>query len=81
MSVVKNSSIPKSSLNKRHNAIYCHRVRKDQAAVIIRVGWIPIELNLEDLFTKTRMPGNTRHNLIDSVFSYTVSSIGDIDKA
>ena len=71
MSVVKNSSIPKSVFNKRHNYICYHRVREAQAAGILRAGLIPGELYLADLFTKTTMPGNTRHNLIDSIFSNT----------
>ena len=81
MSVVKNLSIPTSALNKRYNAICYHRVREAQAAGILRVGWIPGEFNLADLFTKTTMPGNTRHNLVDSIFSNTASPIGDIEKA
>ena len=41
MSVVKNSSIPISALNKRHNAICFQRVRDAQDAGILRVGYIP----------------------------------------
>ena len=52
-----------------------------QASGILRVGWIPGEFNLVELFTKTTMPGNTRHNLVDSIFSNTASPIGDIEKA
>jgi len=37
-SVVTNSSVPTSVLNKRHNAICYHRVREAQAAGVIRVG-------------------------------------------
>ena len=37
-SVVTNSSVPTSVLNKRHNAICYHRVREAQAAGIIQVG-------------------------------------------
>jgi len=55
-SVVINSSVPTSVLNKRHNAICYHRVREAQAAGIIRVGWIEGKNNLADLFTKTTMP-------------------------
>ena len=36
MSVVKNLSIPNSALNKRHNAIYYHRVRESQDAGILQ---------------------------------------------
>ena len=46
MSVVNISSIPTSALNKRHIAIFYHRVREAQDACIIRVGWIPGEFNL-----------------------------------
>ena len=81
MSVVKNSSIPTSALNKIHNAIYYHRFREDQATGILWVGWIPGEFNLADLFTKITIPRNTRHNLVDSIFSNTESPIGDIEKA
>ena len=81
MSVVKNSSIPTSVLNKRNNYIYYHRVREAQDAGILRVGCIPGEFNLADLFTKTTMPGNTRHNLVDSIFYNTASPISDIEKA
>ena len=80
MSVVKNSSIPTSALNKRRNAIFYHRVREARDAGILRVGWIPGEFNLSDLFTNTKMPGNARHNLVDSIFSNTTSPIGDIKK-
>ena len=58
-----------SVLNKRHNAICYHRVREAQAAGTIRVGWIPGEHNLADLFTKTTMAGNTRHGLVVNIFN------------
>ena len=81
MSVVNNLSIPTSLLNNRNNAICCHRVRESKYAYIFRFGWIPGEFNPVDLFTKTTMPGDTRHNLVDSIFSITESTIGDIEKA
>ena len=81
MSVVKNLSIPTSSLNKRNNAICYHEVREAQDAYILRVRWIPGEFNLSDFFTKTTMTGNRRHNLSDSIFSNTACQIGDIEKA
>ena len=71
MSVVKNSIIPTSALKNRHDDICYHRVRGAEAAGILRFGWISGEFNLADLFTKTTMPGNTRHNLVDSIFSNT----------
>ena len=54
MSVVNNSSITKSDLNKRHNAICYHMVREAQAAGILQVGWIAGEFNLPDLFTRKK---------------------------
>ena len=42
---------------------------------------IPGEFNLEELFLKTTILGNTMHNLVDSIFTNTASPIGDIEKA
>ena len=39
------------------------------------------DFNLIDLFTKTTIHGNLRHNLVDSILSNTASPIGDIEKA
>ena len=73
MSVVKNLIPPTSYLNKRNNAICYHRV-----VVILRVGWIPGEFNLADLFTNKTVTGNIRHILGDTNFFYTASPIVDI---
>ena len=70
-SVVKNSSIPISVLNKIHNYICYHRLREAQSAGVFRFGWIPGEFNLADLFTNTTMPGNTRHTLVGSILYNT----------
>ena len=67
-SVVTNSSVPSSVLNKRHNAICYHKVRESQAAGAIRVGWIDGKFNLADLFTKTTMAGNARNTLVENIF-------------
>ena len=50
--VVKNVSIPESTLMKRHNAINYHAVREAAAAGILRVGKEGGETNLADLLTK-----------------------------
>ena len=50
--VVTNSSLPESTLNKKHNAICYHRVREASAANWIRVAWVQSEYNIADLFTK-----------------------------
>ena len=56
-------------------------IRQAQAAGILRDVLISGEFNLAEFFTNTTKPGNTRHNLVESIFSKTVSSIGDIEKA
>ena len=50
--VVKNVSIPKSTLMKKHNAINYHAVQEAVAAGILRVGKEDSETNLADLLTK-----------------------------
>jgi hypothetical protein len=50
--VVKNASLPESTLSKRHNAINYHSVREAVAAQILRVGKEDGETNLADPFTK-----------------------------
>ena len=67
-SVVKNSIVPYSVFNKRHNAICYHIVIEYQADGTLRVGWIPGEYNLADLFTKTKMTGNMRHGMVELMF-------------
>ena len=82
-SVINNLIIPTSVLNKIHNAICYHRFRfrESQAAGVLCVGLIVGKFNLDDLFTKTKIPGNTRHNLVEYIFSNRASPIGGIDKA
>jgi hypothetical protein len=50
--VVKNATIPSSTLQQKHNAICYHYVREAVAAMIIRIAHIPSEQNLADMFTK-----------------------------
>ena len=50
--VVKNASIPESTLMKKHNSINYHAVREAAAAGILRVGKEDGETNLADLLTK-----------------------------
>ena len=58
ISLVNNSIIITSASNKMQNYICHHRVREAQAAGILRVGWIPGEFILSNLFTKTTsLPG------------------------
>jgi hypothetical protein len=50
--VVKNTSIPESTLTKQHNAINYHIVREAVAMGMIRVGKEDTDTNLADLLTK-----------------------------
>jgi hypothetical protein len=50
--VVTNSSIPHSSLNKRHNALSYHRVREMIAAKILGYYWVDGKRNPADIVSK-----------------------------
>ena len=67
--VVKNTSIPASVLNKKHNAINYHSVGEAAAASILRVGKEDTETNIADLFTKI-LP-RERRNVLISQFTYS----------
>ena len=60
--VVMNTSIPESTLTKKHNSINYHVVREAVAAGILRVGKEDGQTNLADLLTKT-MTGKKRWDL------------------
>ena len=51
-SVVRNSTLVESTLNKKHNSIAYHYVRWNVAASVVQLSWINGENNLADLFTK-----------------------------
>jgi len=67
-SVVTNSSVPTSVLNKRHNAICYHRVHEAQAAGMVRVGWIEGEKNVADLSTKTTLSNESKRRFTQFIF-------------
>ena len=54
--------------------------RKAQAAYVLCVLWISGELNPEYLFTNKTIPGNTRNNFVESIFSNAAFLIGGINK-
>jgi hypothetical protein len=51
-SVVKNSTIPSSTLTKKHNSICYHYVREAVAAKCMRIAYVPSQENLADVLTK-----------------------------
>jgi hypothetical protein len=65
-SVVTNSSVPESTLNKKHNVICYHRVREACAAEMIRIAKEDTNTNLADVFTKL-LPGPQRRFLLSRI--------------
>jgi hypothetical protein len=65
--VVKNVSVPESTLMKKHNAINYHAVREAAAADILRVGKEDGETNISDLLTKV-IHGKRQWDLCWSLF-------------
>ena len=54
--VVKNTTLPSSTLKKKHNAIAYHRVREAVAAGIIKVAHVRSQMNMADILTKPLSP-------------------------
>lgn len=54
MSVVKNTTMPESSLKKKSNAIAFHFVRENVAAGIVRIAFEPSGSNRADMLTKVQ---------------------------
>ena len=67
-SVVTDSTISTSTLNRKYSAICYHCVREVQAAGTVRVGWVAGEYNKADIVTKTMISTKRRHDLISSIF-------------
>jgi hypothetical protein len=65
-SVVTNTTLPSSTLKKKHNSIAYHRVREAIAAKILRVAWVHTHKNLADILTKP-LPGPTLHALAEKI--------------
>ena len=64
--VVKNTSIPESTLSKKHNSINYHIVREAAAAGILRVGKEDTKTNIADALTKL-LPYSRKAELLDGV--------------
>ena len=54
--VVKNTTLPSSTLKKKHNAIAYHKVREAVAAGIIKVAHVRSHMNVADILTKPLSP-------------------------
>ena len=66
--VYKNTSMPESTLRKKHHSIAYHKCRESVAAKVIRVAKQGTDKNLADLFTKV-LPTERRRFLLDR-FTY-----------
>lgn len=60
MSMIKNTTIPLSSLKKKHNAIGYHHIHEAVAVGIVDLIHIPSSQNLSDLLTKPLGPQQVR---------------------
>jgi hypothetical protein len=59
-SVITNSTVPTSTLKKKHNSIAYHRVREAVAAGILRIAKVHTSENLADLSTKPLSGANLK---------------------
>ena len=64
--VVKNATVPESTLKKKHNAIAYHRVREAIAAGTIRITKEHTSTNLADILTKL-LPADTLKKLCERI--------------
>ena len=62
--VTKNTTIPESTLNKKHHSVAYHRCREAVAAGTVRIAKQGTEKNLADLFTKI-LPAVRREFLLE----------------
>lgn len=77
--VVKNTSIPESTLTKKHsNAINYYIIRESAAMIMIRVGKEDTETNLADLLTK--MLNRPRRERLLSSIMYLKNSTSEEEK-
>ena len=66
LSMIKNCSLPSSTLKKKHNALAYHRVREAVAAKVIILGHISSDKNIADCMTKA-LGGKKLYHLIKQV--------------
>jgi hypothetical protein len=62
-SVVTNSTVPTSTLKKKHNSIAYHRVRESVAAGILRIAKVHTNDNLADILTKSLSGQLLKHHI------------------
>ena len=70
-SVVINSTLPSSTLKKKHNAIAYHKVCEAVATGIVRIAHISSKKNRADILTKPLGPQDYFNMLEGIMFTYT----------
>ena len=69
-SVVINSTMPSSTLKKKHNAIAYHKVREAVAAGFVKVAHISTKVNKADILTKPLGPQDYNNLLNNIMFTH-----------
>ena len=77
LSMVKNCSLPSSTLKKRHNALAYHRVREAVAAKVILLGHVTSDKNLADCLTKALGGKHLYHLLKQLLFRSNSANQGE----
>lgn len=72
-SVLKNSSLPDSKLNKKLNAIVYHHVREGVARDKWRTAYVKTKLNQADLLTKNLGPGPKHDGHVKNLLHHIVA--------
>ena len=73
LSMVKNCTLPSSTLKKRHNALAYHRVREAVAAKVIMLGHCSTNDNLADCLTKA-LGGKHLYHFIKPLLFQSISA-------
>mmetsp|Transcript_1851 Transcript_1851/g.3790 ORF Transcript_1851/g.3790 Transcript_1851/m.3790 type:complete len:88 (-) Transcript_1851:380-643(-) len=69
-SVINNTFIPESTLQKKSNSIAYHFVHEGCAKEELRICYVDIHSNLADLMTKMLAGGEKQTNLVQKVLWY-----------
>ena len=77
LSMIKNCSLPSSTLKKRHNALAYHRVREAVAAKVIILGHVNSDKNLADCLTKALGGKQLYHLLKQLLFRSNSANQGE----
>ena len=72
ISVIHNTQIPESTLQKKRNSIFYHAIRESFAMVESLTEWVPTGENPSDLLTKILYASKQRHivgNVLHDIYN------------